>query len=52
MVVTRLTEHDVIKPLLRGAARLGRALGPAPSRTDSAEHNTLRDNALHAHNQH
>jgi len=29
--VTRLTEHDdVIKSLLRGAPRLGLALGPAP----------------------
>jgi len=29
-IVTRLTEHDdVIKSLLRGAPRLGLALGPA-----------------------
>jgi len=30
MIVTQLTEHDdVIKSLLRGATRLGLALGPA-----------------------
>jgi len=33
MILTRLTEHDdVIKSLLRGAPRLGLALGPAPAR--------------------
>jgi len=32
-VIGRLTEHsDVIKPLRRGAPRLGLALGPAPAR--------------------
>jgi len=31
--IAQLTEHDdVIKPLLRGAPRLGLALGPAPER--------------------
>jgi len=31
--IARLTEHDdVMKPLLRGAPRLGLALGPAPAR--------------------
>ena len=31
--IVRLTEHDdVIKPPLRGAPRLGLALGPAPAR--------------------
>jgi len=31
--IARLSEHDdVIKPLLRGALRLGLALGPAPAR--------------------
>jgi len=32
-----LTEHDdVITPLLRGAPRLGLALGPAPARAGPA----------------
>jgi len=36
--ITRLTEHDdVIKPLLRGAPRLGLALGPAPARADPVD---------------
>jgi len=31
--IARLTEHDdVIKPPLRGAPRLGLALGPTPAR--------------------
>jgi len=36
-IVTRLTEHDgVIKSLLRGALRLGLALGPASARAGPA----------------
>ena len=36
-MVTRLTEHfDVIKPLYRGAPRLGLALGPVPARAGPA----------------
>jgi len=32
-VIARLTDHDgVITPLVRGAPRLGLALGPAPAR--------------------
>jgi len=35
--IARLTEHDdVIKPLLRGASRLGLALGPAPAKAGLA----------------
>jgi len=35
--IARLTEYDdVIKLLLRGAPRLGLALGPAPGRADPA----------------
>jgi len=38
-----LTEHDdVITPLLRGAPRLGLALGPAPARADPVPINDLR----------
>jgi len=36
-IVTRLTEHDdVIKSLLRGAPRLGLALGPSSARAGPA----------------
>jgi len=36
-IVTRLTKHDdAVKSLLRGAPRLGLALGPASARTGPA----------------
>jgi len=42
-MVTRLTEHDdVIKSLLRGAPRLGLALGPAPARAGPDHSNSSK----------